>query len=122
MLPQSLEESLQFQRMYAAVLHTLLSNHTQYVLDPQSTYYLLPDAVRTLTVYVTKMLTVLEQSSSLRLPADVIKDWVKIYRDKMVTQCVVFREVAMKVLHGKYTRLFCDLFWCMLMVYWMSKK
>lgn len=100
-MPTELEDSLQFQRTYAAVLHTLLSQHVHYVLDALSPFYTIPGAPATLTAYVAKMLHVLEQSPSLRLPGDIIKEWVKIYRDKMVNQCPTFRDVAMTVLNGK---------------------
>lgn len=100
-MPTDLEESLQFQRTYAAVLHTLLSQHVHYVLDSLSPFYTMPGAVATLSTYVNKMLTVLQQSPSLRLAGDVIKEWVKIYRDKMVSHSPIFRDVAMTVLNGK---------------------
>lgn len=101
-MPEEIEESLQFQRTYAAVLHTFLSQHISYLLDSSSTYYSMPDAVRTLNAYLAKTITVLEQSPSIRLPGDIIKEWVKIFRDKSVNQCPSFRDIAMTVLNGEF--------------------
>jgi hypothetical protein len=100
--PEETEESLQFQRTYAGVLHNLLSQHTHYVLDSSSTFYQLPNATATLNTYISKMLAVVEQSPSVRLPGDVIKDWVKIYREKNISVCPPFRDVAMTVLNCKF--------------------
>lgn len=100
-MPDDLEESLQFQRTYAAVLHTLLSQHISYLVDSTSTYYTMPDAVRTLNAYLAKTIAVLEQSPSIRLPGDIIKEWVKIFRDKSVNQCPPFRDIVMTVLNGE---------------------
>lgn len=99
--PDGTEESLQFQRTYAGLLHNLLSQHVQYVLDGSSTFYQLPNAAGTLSAYIGKMLAVVEQSPSVRLSGDVIKDWVKIFREKNVSQCPTFRDVAMTVLNRK---------------------
>ena len=99
--PEEMEDSLQFQRAYASVLHNLLSQHVQYVLDGNGTFYTLPNAAMVLSEYVNKMLSLVEQSPSIRLSGDIIKDWVKIFREKNVNKCPTFRDKAMTVLNCK---------------------
>lgn len=121
-MPTDYEEKLQFQRTYASVLHNLLSMNIQYILHSESTYYSsTPDAVRTVSVYIEKMLSVVEQSPSIRLSGDVIKDWVKVYREKNVQLCSSFQSVAMSVLHCKLLLLLICIFSLFLLLLMYTK-
>lgn len=101
-VPSELEDSLHFQRLYAGAIHSLLSQHVSFVTDTSSAFYrLIADPVRQFQAFVRTMIVTVVSSPSIRLPGDVIKEWVKIYRDKNCRNCEVLRDSAMEVLNGE---------------------
>jgi len=108
-----LEDELQLQCQLASVLHCLLSHHVSYVNSDDSVQridkYLSQrggiisssSLQSILQLSLHRLLTILQQTQSTRLVADVIKDWLKIFRDKHRSSAsrLLLEDLSMPVLH-----------------------
>ena len=95
-LPSQLGDNLAFQRHYVGAVFSLLGENTALAVDPS--FLALPSAEQLLGQYVGLMAKMLE-SASRRLTEEMLRYWLKIFKDAAITNLSWMAEVGQVVLN-----------------------
>jgi Exportin 1-like protein/Importin-beta N-terminal domain len=97
-LPEDVQESIGFQRLYASAVFSLLSLNIKEATSPS--FLAIPGAAELLSEHISLMAKLLSQPSR-RLAAEVATQWTKIFKEESIGNLPWMKDVCAVVLRGQ---------------------